>query len=104
MLQCSILLSVAQHRTAQHLHGKQELRGKLNDETSYVLAVGEMNHHNVKNLAVVQSGSAGGFFGNTTKTVGCVGVTTCLANEFEVRNALAEVTTVVAGQPVVLFC
>jgi hypothetical protein len=79
------------------------LRGKLNDETSYVLAVGEMNHRNVKNLAVVQSGSAGGFFGNTTKTVGCVGVTTCLANEFEVRNALAEVTTVFAGQPVVLF-
>ena len=79
------------------------MRGKLNDETSYVLAVGEMNHHNVKNLAVVQSGSAGGFFGNTTKAVGCVGVTTCLANEFEVRNALAEVTTVVAGQPVVLF-
>jgi len=79
------------------------LRGKLNDETSYVLAVGEMNHRNVKNLAVVQSGSAGGFFGNTTKTVGCVGVATCLANEFEVRNALAEVTTVVAGQPIVLF-
>jgi Putative porin len=79
------------------------LRGKLNDETSYVLAVGEMNHHNVKNLAVVQSGSAGGFFGNTTKTVGCVGVATCLANEFEVRNALAEVTTVFADQPVVLF-
>lgn len=79
------------------------LRGKLNDETSYVLAVGEMNHRNVKNLAVVQSGSAGGFFGNTTKTVGCVGVATCLANEFEVRNALAEVTTVFAGQPVVLF-
>ncbi|NDI26288.1 MAG: hypothetical protein EBY73_01155, partial [Burkholderiaceae bacterium] len=51
-----------------------------------------------------ESGSAGGFFGNTTKTTGCVaGVTTCLANEFEVRNALAEVTTVVAGYPVVAF-
>lgn len=79
------------------------LRGKLNDETSYVLAVGEMNHRNVKNLAVVQSGSAGGFFGNTAKSAGCVGVATCLANEFEVRNALVEVTTVVADYPVVAF-
>jgi hypothetical protein len=79
------------------------LRGKLNDETSYVLAVGEMKHRNVKNLAVVQSGSAGGFFGNTAKSAGCVGVATCLANEFEVRNALVEVTTVVADYPVVAF-
>jgi hypothetical protein len=80
------------------------LRGKLNDDTGYVLAAGEMNHHNVQNLAVIQSGAAGSFFGNTTKTTGCVaGVTTCLANEFEVRNALAEVTTVVAGYPVVAF-
>jgi len=83
------------------------MRGKLNDDTSYVLAVGEMNHHAVKNMAVVQSGSAGGFFGNTTKTVGCNSTValnaSCLANEFEVRNALAEVTTVFADQPVVLF-
>jgi hypothetical protein len=79
------------------------LRGKLNDETSYVLAAGEMKHRAVKNLAVVQSGSAGGFFGNTTKTVGCVGVTTCLANEFEVRNVLAELSTVVADYPVTVF-
>ena len=80
------------------------LRGKLTDETSYVLAAGEMKHRAVKNLAVIQSGAAGGFFGNTTKTVGCAaGVTTCLANEFEVRNVLAEVTTVVADYPVVAF-
>jgi len=83
------------------------MRGKLNDDTSYVLAVGEMNHRAVKNMAVVQSGSAGGFFGNTTKTVGCNSTValnaSCLANEFEVRNALAEVTTVFADQPVVLF-
>jgi hypothetical protein len=79
------------------------LRGKLNDDTSYVLAVGEMKHHNVKNFAVVQSGSAGGFFGNSTKMVGCVGATACLSNEFEVRNVLAEVTTVVADYPVVAF-
>jgi Putative porin len=79
------------------------LRGKLNDDTSYVLAAGEMKHHNVKNFAVVQSGSAGGFFGNSTKMVGCVGATACLSNEFEVRNVLAEVSTIVADQPVVLF-
>lgn len=79
------------------------LRGKLNDDTSYVLAAGEMKHHNVKNFAVVQSGSAGGFFGNSTKMVGCVGATACLSNEFEVRNVLAEVTTVVADYPVVAF-
>lgn len=80
------------------------LRGKLNDETAYVLAVGQTNHRAVKNQAVVQSGVAGGFFGNTTKTVGCVaGVTTCLANEFEVRNALAELSTVVADYPVTVF-
>ena len=78
------------------------LRGKLNDDTSYVLAAGEMKHHNVKNFAVVQSGSAGGFFGNSTK-MGCVGAATCLSNEFEVRNVLAEVTTVVADYPVVAF-
>jgi len=80
------------------------MRGKLSDETSYVLAAGETKHRAVKNQAVIQSGAAGGFFGNTTKTVGCVvGVTTCLANEFEVRNALAEVTTVVADYPVTVF-
>ena len=80
------------------------MRGKLNDDTSYVLAAGETKHRGVKNQAVFQSGSAGGFFGNTTKTTGCVaGVTTCLANEFVVRNALAEVTTVVADFPVVAF-
>jgi len=78
------------------------LRGKLNDDTSYVLAAGEMKHHNVKNFAVVQSGSAGGFFGNSTK-MGCVGAATCLSNKFEVRNVLAEVTTVVADYPVVAF-
>ena len=78
------------------------LRGKLNDDTSYVLAAGEMKHHNVKNFAVVQSGSAGGFFGNSTK-MGCVGAATCLSNEFEVSNVLAEVTTVVADYPVVAF-
>lgn len=80
------------------------MRGKLTDETSYVLAAGEMKHRAVKNQAVIQSGAAGGFFGNTTKTTGCVaGVTTCLANEFEVRNVLAEITTVVAEYPVVAF-
>ena len=80
------------------------MRGKLNDDTAYVLAAGEMKHHAVKNHAVIQSGSAGGFFGNTTKTTGCVvGVATCLANEFAVRNALAEVSTVVADFPVTVF-
>jgi len=80
------------------------MRGKLNDDTSYVLAAGEMKHRGVKNQAVFQSGSAGGFFGNTTKTTGCaVGVATCLANEFAVRNALAEVSTVVAEYPVTVF-
>jgi len=80
------------------------LRGKLNDETAYVVAVGQTNHRAVKNQAVVQSGAAGGFFGNTTKTTGCAaGVATCLANEFEVRNALAELSTVVADYPVTVF-
>ena len=79
------------------------MRGKLNDDTAYVLAAGEMKHHAVKNHAVIQSGSAGGFFGNSTKLVGCIGASTCLANEFEVRNVLAEVSTIVADQPVVLF-
>ena len=80
------------------------MRGKLNDDTSYVLAAGGMKHRGVKNQAVLQSGSAGGFFGNTTKTTGCaVGVATCLANEFTVRNALAEVSTVVAEYPVTVF-
>lgn len=79
------------------------LRGKLNDDTAYVLAAGEMKHRAVKNYAVIQSGSAGGFFGNSTKLVGCIGASTCLANEFEVRNVLAEVSTIVADQPVVLF-
>jgi hypothetical protein len=80
------------------------VRGKLNDDTAYVLAAGEMKHRAVKNYAVIQSGSVGGFFGNTTKTTGCaVGVTTCLANEFAVRNALAEVSTIVADYPVTVF-
>jgi hypothetical protein len=80
------------------------VRGKLNDDTAYVLAAGEMKHRAVKNQAVIQSGSVGGFFGNTTKTTGCaVGVATCLANEFAVRNALAEVSTIVADYPVTVF-
>jgi hypothetical protein len=80
------------------------LRGKLNDETAYVVAVGQTNNRAVKNQAVVQSGAVGSFFGNTTKTTGCAaGVATCLANEFEVRNALAELSTVVADYPVTVF-
>lgn len=80
------------------------LRKKVNDDISLLAAAGIFNHNAVKNQAVIQSGAAGGFFGNTTKTVGCAtGVTSCLANDFDVVDVLAEVTAKVAGHPVVVF-
>ena len=76
----------------------------LVDNTNLTVAVGYFSHQNVKGLSVVQSSSAGGVFGNTTKTTGCLaGATTCLANGYDVVNALAVLDTKVAGLPVTAF-
>ena len=79
-------------------------RGKINSDTSYTLAVGYFDHRAVQNYSVVQAGSAGGVFGNTTKTAGCLGgATTCLANDYDVLIASAELSGRLLDQPIVFF-
>ena len=76
------------------------MKNRLTDDSNLTTAVGYFDHRFVMNYGVTQSSSAGGVFGNTTKTTGCVVVTTCLANDYDVINALAELNTKVAGFPV----
>jgi hypothetical protein len=78
-------------------------RGKVNADTSYVLAYGYFDHRAVQGYSVIQS-TGGGFFGNTTKTVGCLGgATTCLVNDYDVQNVSVEVTTRLLDRPFVMF-
>ena len=78
-------------------------RGKVNADTSYVLAYGYFDHRAVQGYSVIQS-VGGGFFGNTTKTTGCLGgATTCLVNDYDVQNLSAELTTRFLDRPLVVF-
>ena len=77
------------------------MKSHLVGDSNLTTAVGYFDNKNVKNQSVQQSSSAGGVFGNTTKTTGCaVGVATCLANDYRIVNALAVVDSKVAGLPV----
>ena len=79
-------------------------RGKINSDTTYVVAVGYFDHRAVQNYSVIQAGSAGGVFGNTTKTTGCLGgATTCYANDYDVLIASAELSGRLLDQPIVFF-
>lgn len=79
-------------------------RGKINTDTNYVIAVGLFDHKSVEGYSVQQSSSAGGTFGNTTKTVGCLaGATSCYTNDYDVLMANAELNTRLFDMPVVLF-
>ena len=82
------------------------LRGKVNSDTSYTLALTHMDHRDVQNHALAQSGTTGGFFGNTTKIVGCLSKTTageCMAYEYTVNSAFVEVNTVLESYPLQVF-
>jgi len=71
----------------------------------YLFALGYFDHRAVEGYAITQSGSAGGFFGNTTKTAGCRSAVSgaCLANDYDVLEAQAEWQTRLADRPLSLF-
>ena len=71
----------------------------------YLVALSYFDHRAVEGHATVQSGSAGGFFGNTTKTTGCRSSLGggCLANDYDVLEAQAEWQTRLADRPLNLF-
>ncbi len=71
----------------------------------YLFALGYFDHRAVEGYAITQSGSAGGFFGNTTKTTGCRSAVSgaCLANDYDVLEAQAEWQTRLADRPLSLF-
>jgi len=71
----------------------------------YLFALGYFDHRAVEGYAITQSGSAGGFFGNTTKTIGCRSAVSgaCLANDYDVLEAQAEWQTRLADRPLSLF-
>lgn len=80
------------------------MKNKLSDDVSFNTAVAYFNHRELKGQSVVQSGSAGGFFGNTTKTSGCLsGATVCLVNDYNVVEAFAELNGKVGPLPVTLL-
>ena len=71
----------------------------------YVMALSYLDHRAVEGHAVVQSGSIGSFFGNTTKTTGCRSTLggACLANDYDVLEWQGEWQTRVADRPLNLF-
>ena len=78
------------------------MKNRLNDDTNLNVALGYFNHKAVQNQTVTQA-SINGVFGNTTKSTGCAAGASCLAYDYDVKNALAEVNTKVAGLPVALL-
>ena len=81
-------------------------RGTFGDGGRYTVAAGYFDHGGVQGYNVIQSGSAGGFFGNSTtgSTAICrSGIATCLANDFDVLAVLGEVQFNLAGRPLTLF-
>jgi hypothetical protein len=71
----------------------------------YLMALSYLDHRAVEGHAIVQAGSAGGFFGNTTKTIGCRSSSggACLANDYDVLEWQGEWQTRVADRPLNLF-
>lgn len=79
-------------------------RGKINSDTNYVVAVGYFDHKSVEGYIVQQSSSAGGTFGNTTKSVGCLaGATSCYANDYDVLMSNIELNSRLFDMPLVVF-
>ena len=71
----------------------------------YLMALSYLDHRAVEGHAIMQAGSVGGFFGNTTKTTGCrssVGGA-CLANDYDVLEWQGEWQTRLADRPLHLF-
>ncbi len=71
----------------------------------YVMALSYLDHRAVEGHAIVQAGGVGGFFGNTTKTIGCRSSSggACLANDYDVLEWQGEWQTRVADRPLNLF-
>ena len=71
----------------------------------YLIALSYFDHRAVEDHAVVQSGSIGSFFGNTTKTAGCRSALggACLANDYDVLEWQGEWQTRLADRPLNLF-
>jgi hypothetical protein len=79
------------------------LRKKVNDDVNFTIAASYFDHQNVLNYNVIQSGSAGGYFGNTTKTTGCLSASPCLSNDFDIVEGLVEVNARALDLPLVVF-
>ena len=77
------------------------MKNRLSDDANMTVAVGYFNHKAVQNQTVTQA-TINGVFGNTTKSSGCAAGASCLAYDYDVVNALAEVNTKVAGLPATL--
>lgn len=71
----------------------------------YLMAVSYHDHRAVEGHAIVQAGSVGGFFGNTTKTAGCRSNFggACLASDYDVLEWQGEWQTRLADRPLSLF-
>lgn len=84
-------------------------RENFGDGGRYLLAAGYFDHGGVQGYSVIQSGAAGGFFGNSTTTNRAVcrsPVPTgaaCLANDFNIVELLGELQFKVGGRPLLLF-
>ncbi len=84
-------------------------RANFGDGGRWLLAAGYFDNGGVEGYNVVQAGGAGGFFGNSTTTnrlicrsVVAVG-SACLANDYDIIEAIGEFQIKVAGQPLLFY-
>ncbi|MGB8327135.1 MAG: putative porin [Steroidobacteraceae bacterium] len=81
-------------------------RGTFGDGGRYTLAAGYFDHGGVEGYNVIQSGGAGGFFGNSTTTSTAIcraSISPCLANDFNIAEVIGEMQFNLAGRPLTLF-
>jgi hypothetical protein len=82
-------------------------RGDFTDTTRLTLAAGYFDHNAVQGYNTVQDGNVAGStfsaFGNSTSTMCRRGITACIANDFNIIELSAELTTRLAGRPLSLF-
>lgn len=85
-------------------------RNTASDGTRVLLAAGYFDHGAVQGYNNIQSGSAGGYFGNSTTTSTAICRTpvvgagvACLANDYNIVEVIGEYQTKLAGQPLLLF-
>ncbi|MCC6171964.1 MAG: putative porin [Gammaproteobacteria bacterium] len=81
-------------------------RGTFGDGGRVMLAAGYFDHGAVEGYSVIQTGTAGGFFGNSTTTSTAIcrsGQSPCLANDYDVVELLGEVQFKLGSQPLTLF-